>query len=208
MANVDKPAGLRPIRHLTGAPWNGALNIYYKDAALAEPMYKNQLVTLAGGANESANATGTCAAVRPYDVGDANTVGVVMGFGDSPTQGASVDDLTLKYSPTSTAHYVFVCDDPTVVFGIQEDTNGGTAMTIDSIGGNAEILDTAGSTTTGISASELDVNTVANTSTLPLKIMRLVNSPDNVLGAHAEWEVMLNTHSYGGGLGSAGLITT
>ena len=209
MANTDNPRGLWPIRHQSGAPWNGQLNMYYIDAAYATALGKGDLVQLAGGANESANATGTCAAIQRYAVAQANTVGVIMGFGDSPTQGASVDDLTLNYSPTSTAHYAFVCDDPTVIFGIQDDSKDGTALTIDAIGGNAEIATIAAcDTTTGYSKMELDSTSVTTTSTLPLKVLRLINRPDNALGEAAEWEVMLQTHSYGGGVGNPGRVTT
>jgi len=43
---------------------------------------------------------------------------------------------------------------------------------------------------------ELDSSDVANTATLPLRILRLVDREDNAIGTHAKWLVKLNTHTH------------
>lgn len=190
MANVDTPFGLKPVKHLDGSPWNGKYNIYSISANDATATFVGDLVTMDG----TADATGLYPGVKQTTADDDTIVGVAIGFGTTPDLIANPDSLATRYRPASVLRYVAVVDDPTVIFEIQEDSAGG-AIAITAVGNNADVVVGSGSTTTGTSAMELDSSDVGTTAG-DLRIMRVVNRPDNALGTNCKWEVMINTHIY------------
>lgn len=193
MANVDKPFGLKPVKHLNGNPWNGMVNIYYHSASDNAAIYRGDLVQ-ADGSNDE--ATGKYPAVKAHVAAQEDNVGVAVGFGDTPYAAFIAANLnTIQYCPASTARYIAVVDDPDVVFEIQEDDVDGSALTASSVYMYADVLATAGSSTTGQSAMELDRST-ASDSAACLRILRLVDREDNALGASAKWLVIINEHLY------------
>jgi hypothetical protein len=99
------------------------------------------------------------------------------------------------YRVASTQRILYVCDDPNMLFEIQE-VSGGTALTADDIGLNANFVVGSGSTTTGYSGVELNNASEAGTNTLDLKIMGFRNAPDNAIGEHAKWLVRINRHRH------------
>lgn len=204
MANVDRPSGLTPVKNISGAPWNGQTNMYLFKAATGTAVFIGDLVKLAG----SAGVEGTDTVVNGIDVvgmpnitqsaaGDLH-VGVVVGF--LPNQ----DNLTQRHRPASQARIALVADDPNTIFEIQE-VSGGTALTADEVGLNANVVVGTGSTTTGLSGSELSNSSEASTADLDLKIIGLSPRPDNAIGEHAKWLVKINTHSYASSTGVDGL---
>ena len=74
--------------------------------------------------------------------------------------------------------------------------NDGTSA-VANYGKNADVVVAAGSTTTGVSAMELDTSTIATTAALNLKIIGLWSAPDNAVGANAVVVVKINEHLYG-----------
>lgn len=199
MANPDTPKGLLPIRHRNGAPYNGAANPFYKISTYATAMFVGDaVIKVAAGSNTAeANAPGlgnfaigTLPHIERATVGDANRItGVVIGFGANP------DDLSKVHSPASTEAIVWVCDDPDVIFEIQADG----AIPAASIGLNAVLIDThSGSTTTGLSGTELDTTSDAPAADASnqLLILRAVNRSDNdTTLTHAKVEVLINQHT-------------
>lgn len=198
MANLDRPMGLKPVKMLNGSPWNGKVNMYYKAVGLSEAIFKGSPVKLAG----SADASGKYPTVQLAEA-TGPIVGVVMGFSNTPYIGVDVTNLDLLYSLSDTAHYVVVCDDPNVIFECQEDSS--TNFTADSIGCNCDLTAESGDTNTGRSTVELDCATETTTSTLEVRILRLVDREDNALGDYAKFEVLINVHAYGHGLGATGV---
>jgi hypothetical protein len=95
---------------------------------------------------------------------------------------------------------VAVVDDPTVIYEVQEDSTGGS-IAITAVGNNADVAVSAGNTTTGMSGMELDSSDV-KTATAQLRILRVVNRPDNELGNNCKWEVVINEHIYNTTTGS------
>ena len=182
MANTDTPRGLRPVRHRNGAPYNGAANLYFIPATDGTAVFLGDAVKLAGSADAEGVPT-----VAQAAAGDT-ICGVVVGF------EANRDNLALTYRVASTARYVWVADDPDLVFEIQEDSDGGALAAAD-VGNNADIIVGSGSTVTGLSGMELDSNT-KGTATATLRIMRLVPRADNEIGTNAMWEVMINEHRF------------
>ena len=197
MANSDTPKGLKPLRYLSGAPYNGKVRMYLLPSSDGTATFIGDAVTLAGGGG----AAGTV--VYGYDVEGMPTikqaaagstpVGVVVDFLPNP------DSLAPNYRTSSTNRIALVCDDPNVVFEVQEDSVTSTLAATD-IGTNADITVGSGSTTTGISAMELD-STTTSTVTATLRVLGLVRRPDNAIGSHAKWEVIFNEHMYKGTTG-------
>ena len=203
MANLDTPFGLRPIRYKTGAPYNGAVNPYWKSSGVATAMFVGDCVTKQGGSNTtSVEAPGagrfqiqTLPEVRRVTPGDSASnanriVGVVVAFGADP------DDLSKVHSPASIEAVVWICDDPDVVFEVQADnaiSNAESTL-------NAILIDAhTGSTTTGLSGTEIDggsSTSPAADASFQLRILRAVNRDDNdpVL-IHAKYEVVINVHT-------------
>ena len=203
MANVDAPFGLRPVRHLDGRSWNGSTRMYLCPSGDGTAVFVGDAV-ISGG---SAGAAGTV--VNGIDVEGMQTVvqaaatntlivGVVVGFLPDP------DNLMRKHRAASTNRIALVCDDPTVVYEIQEDSVTNTIVAAD-IGENADLIVGTGNATTGISAMELDSGD-HKTGTAQLRILGLVKRPDNNIGdnatsasstyVNAKFEVLINEHAY------------
>jgi hypothetical protein len=189
---------LRPLRYLNGTPWNGRFSIYYKAVGLGEAIFKGSPVKLAG----SADATGKYPTISLAADG-VPILGAVIGFGNTPNLVADVTDLDLLYSPTLTACYVAVADDPSIIFEAQEDSS--TTFTVTEVGLNASLTTESGNTTTGWSTVEIDCATEATTNTLGIRILRLIDRVDNELGDYSKWEVLINAHAYGHGVGATGV---
>jgi hypothetical protein len=191
MANVDAPFGLRPVADVSGRPWNGAVRAYSTAAGDGTAIYLGDPVILSG-TSQTING-------RVYlDVDQAATgdkiIGVVVGVDPAIGAGANGRESTI-YRAASTVRILYVCDDPNALFEIQE-VSGGTALTANDAGLNADFVVAAGSATTGMSGVELNNATEATTNTLDLKIVGLVAREDNEIGEHAKWLVRINRHFF------------
>ena len=183
MANSDNAFGLRAAKKMDGSAWTGAANEYYITTSITTASYVGSLVKLAGGGT----ADGIPTVSSEVAAGDV-VVGVIQGF--DGTQDSNT------YRAASEARTVWVCDDPTVLFEVQED-GVSTPIAAASIGLNAALASfTSGSTSSGMSAIEIDSDSVATTATLDVQIRRLVPRADNVIGANAKWLVQLNNHQF------------
>lgn len=191
MANLDRPAGFKPVKHFSGSPWNGKANVYYLPSTDGTATFIGDAVKLAG----SADATGMYPTVAQAAAGDKTIVGVIIGFGLSPEIMGNPDNVNMKYRLASTAMYCLVVDDPMVIFEIQEDSVGNN-LAATEVGLNTNIVVGAGSTTTGKSGMELDSSDTATDGAGQLRILRAVNRPDNELGANCKWEVLIVEHAY------------
>jgi hypothetical protein len=196
MPNVDAPFGLRPIRHKSGAPYNGSFNTYHLPASEGTAMFIGDPVIKTSTANAAAITApgagkfpiGTVPEIVKATAGTTNRItGVIVGFAPDP------DGLGRIHRPASTSRIAYVCDDPDVVFEIQADGS----IVADQMGLNAVLIYTnAGSTVTGFSGAELSTGTTpATTVGFQLSMHRLVNREDNEPGAFARVEVTINTHT-------------
>ena len=193
MANRDAPIGLKPIRYRNGTPWNGAVGIYYVYATATGAIFYGDAVVTDG----TADILGKFPCVASYATGGGNLRGVAVGFGETPG-AADLDGRTLSrnHRPTLTEMYVAVVDDPNVVFEIQEDSTG-AAMLITAVGANCDLTTGTGSSTTGLSAMELDSSlSTTGSATQQLRILGIVDREDNVLGDQCKWEVYINEHEF------------
>lgn len=185
MANANVKGGLKPVAHGSSGAYTAGARVYSVAAGNATAIFVGDLVTAAGTSQVIDGQT--YADVVQSATGDVFQ-GVVVGV-------LPVTSSSLPYRVASTQRLLLVADDPSLLFEIQE-VSTGTALTANDIGLNANIVVGPGSTTTGLSAMELDNTTEAATNTLDVKIVGLVPRVDNEVGASAKWHVRLNRHRF------------
>ena len=177
MANLDAPAGAKPFRHLSGGMIRAS---EYKIASgTSSDIFTGDFVKLL--------STGY------IDVASAGNriLGVFAGVKYTASDGEVVYK---KYFPTGTTTLAsadvtaYVYDDPNITYRIQ---SAGSADFAD-IGNLADHVAGSGSTTTGQSGHEVSGTT--GTGTAGLRILRLIDDPDNSAGTNGELEVAIYEH--------------
>lgn len=186
MANVNKPYGLRPQGNLSAT---GAQKQYGYQIAdnQSGAIYQGDLVTLSGGYIVKFDAT-----LHTVAVGVFNGCNYIDPTTKKPTWKNYYPGSVDITQGVITAD---VLDDPNQLFSIQASGNITQAQT----GLNAAILYGAGSTTSGVSGTQLNSTGIANTNAagLVLKIVGLNTIPTNTLGTNAQVIVKINMHLYG-----------
>lgn len=179
------PFGLVPVRYKSGAPYNGAANVYYVPAADDNNLFVGDPVILAG----TGDAAGVPGVLRA-EAGERIT-GVVVGFAPIPTAAAGdTTALNRGYRVASEADYVLVADDPTLLFEATEDGAGGFLATT-NIGENIDLIDGVGSTYTKKSGFMLDSNTAATTAA-GVRIVGVSPKVNNTIGSTSTvWQVSI-----------------
>ena len=200
MANVSKPCGLKPVSYLNGSPYNGQARLYAIDASQAA-LYVGDPVTLVAS---STNAQGL--ANIGIGVAGSAIIGVIVGF-PVATAGVSLVgttiDLTRRSNAASTAGYALVCDDPNVIFEVQDGLAAGTPLA--DIGQNTNFLIAAGATIYSDSGTTSAATTTGGT-TDNLKILGFAQREDNTPAAqYAKLLVKINNHVYGASTGTAAI---
>ena len=184
MANVDKAFGLRPLGNLSAS---GSQKQYGYEIAdnQAGAIYQGDLVTLKDGYILQFDPSSHTAAVGVFN--GCNYIDPTTG---KPTwknyYPGSVNITQSKITAD-------VLDDPNQLFLIQND---GTSVAA-NYGKNADVVVGTGSTTTGVSANELNTGTIATTAALNLKIVGLWDVPNNAIGEFAVVVLKINEHLYG-----------
>jgi len=193
MANVNRPNGLSPVKHLVSGNYNGQGNIYSiapsntSGFAIGDPVKSSGSSDVNGvpGINLAA-ATG---AIR----------GVVLGLGTA--EGGLFNPLNLNSTTRPAAAqvdtwYALVADDPNIIFTTQE-VGTGTAFTAASVGLNANL--SLGTNNGFASGWQLSNVGAATTATLQVKLLGLSRELDNSFGAYAKWLVQINNHELSAG---------
>lgn len=183
MANKDAAHGLRPVRYQGGAAYTGAANLYHINATDTTVTFIGQLVKPAG----SADADGVMSVLGNITTGD-RVLGPVVSVKEV-TRDSTVHREAL------TERYVYVADDPNLLFSIQDDAAATPTAAI--VGNVADVASTtSGSTFTGISTMELSMASIsaAGDSTEDVTIVGLERRVDNEIGDNADWLVRLNNH--------------
>lgn len=217
---VSGPWGLQPCRNLISTTFNDQTNEYLIASGYASNIFNGDPVNqhVAAGADGSITI-GIAAGALSY-------LGVFQGVKYYDALGNYVFS---KFWPTGTVTWnpggvgtvfatALVQDDPYNTWNVQGDG------TLDPISGfygiaqadnfyNASMVAAAGSTLSGLSGWTLGVSTIANTATLHLKILRIINVPTNFYATAANTianpsfnnaEVIINNHMYKGGTGTVG----
>jgi hypothetical protein len=192
LSNVNAPFGLRPVGDLAGKPYEATARVYSVPASDATAIYVGDAVKLVG-TSQFINGSPFADVARAAS-GDT-FVGVVIG---------ALPDTrdSTQFRAASTQRRLLVADDPNLIWEIQQ-SNSGTAFSANDIGLNCNINVAAGSAITSYSGTVADNTTGATTNTLDLKIIGLLDAPDNDMGSAAgtgtlasRLLVRLNRHQY------------
>jgi len=199
MANTSRVNGFRPVKHITGAPYNGQCNMYEVAASEGVAMFVGDLVKLSDGVSTSG--------LQTVEVSNSGAVaataylGAVVGIVNAkldPVDGkmttGSIALDTPQSRAASTKQFVLVADSPDIIYEVEADAS----VALASIGLNMGVLEVAGSATTGASGFQADGGTEAVTATLPLQIMGFSKRIDNEpASAFNKILVRINTHAFG-----------
>lgn len=192
MANTSRLFGARPTKHLNGSPYNGQFNLYEIGASDATNTFVGDLVKYSTQASTDVYPVAERAGTSG-EVTSGLLLGAIVGF--------VVDYTNLntpQYRAASTKRFALVADATDILYTMQD---GATVVTpLASIGLNCGFQATAGSTTTGLSGMTTGATAATTTNTLPLKIVGIVNSPDNQsAAAFQKLLLVINQHYYMGG---------
>lgn len=197
MANANRPSGLSPVKHLTGAPFNDQGNIYQIAAADTNAFAIGDPVISSG----SGDANGVPGITLAAATGAIR--GVIMGLGTSEAgifNPSNLDQTIRPAGTKATDWYAIVADSPDIIWEVQE-IGTGTAFTAAEIGLNANLI--AGTNNGFQSTWQLDNSTEGTTATLQVRLLGLVRRSDNAFGQFAKWLVKINNHELSAG--TAGL---
>lgn len=197
MANANTPRGIIPYAYRSGAPYNGAVRTYYVPVGNGTALFIGDPVILI---TNSADGNG----VQTVEIATAGstttnlTVAILGAFmGRSNNAGQTTIPLLQSnnvYLPASTAAYVYVSDDPTLLYEVQEDSVGG-ALGSGAAGRNAPLVAGAGSTFTANSGWQLQSSNI-NTAAYQMRLVELLQQPDNAIGVNAKWLTYINNHPW------------
>lgn len=207
MANQNKVFGLTPVKYLSGADWDGRGNIYHIDSGDSNAYYQGDPVALKAGTETISGESYGLPTLNVGQVGAAN-VGVILAVGTSPRGGPYIDptNLTLTYAPATKTkpYFALVCDDPSVIFEIQEGGTAANALTVAATSKNANFALAAPASGVAVSGAYLNNGTAAaTTATYNLHLLGLSQRIDpsvaayNTFGLYAKWLCLLNNHYYG-----------
>ena len=180
MANVDRPIGLRPLRHLGGGEVR--MNGY--------TIASEYNVSL--GAGDPVIMSGTGRNIEVAAASETGCIGVFYGVRYTNAAGERKYSTYWPAGTVATEIEAMVFDDPMISYRAQIDTVADT-----DVGALVDFVIGTPSAVTGLSGCEL-VAAGAGADDKPARIIGLIDEPHNAYGAHADVEVMLMAHALRG----------
>jgi hypothetical protein len=195
MATTATPYGFKPLNHVGGTPYAGAVRHIKIASGFGTNIFNGSIVNIvAAGTIEVVTDIGSNADQFP-----AGVIGVFVGC--TYTDPTSKNKTFSNHWPTGTVAsdaMAYVVDDPQVLFQVQADASVAQA----DLGANAPLAavqsTSTGDTTSGVSNTALDATT-AQTATIAFRIVDFVESTDSTVGdAFTDVIVKFNAgqHSY------------
>ena len=192
MANVNRPNGANPVRSIH-SPWPGQASLYWIPSTDATYQYNpgDFVVSTAGSSTGSLGFPPGIPQISKA-AGNASTTcrGIIAAIGYNP------NNLTAQSAPVTKTqdYYAYVVDDPDVIFEMTDDGLVTANLVASAVGKNCDFT-VANPTAPAVqSATVIKSSTIADTSTLPLKIVGIALYPGNTAGAYCRWLVKFNTH--------------
>ena len=196
---VDAPYGLKPVNLIGGQVFAGATRLMQIASGYATSIFYGDLVKrISDGTIEKDTGTAT-----------ATPCGVFLGVQFTNQSTGQVQQQ--QYYPASqaiasgTKIFAVVADDPDTLFQVVSCSSGTTVagMGISAIGNNIELLQNAGSTTTGNSAVAINEGSQTTTNTLPIRIIDVVRETATGSDTFVEFIVKINAtmHQYNNSTG-------
>lgn len=207
MANLNAPSGFSPVMYLNGNAWNGQVRLYAVAATDTNGYYVGDLVKI--DATNFADANGIPYVTKATAGAGVSLRGVICGVGTAIPYGyqggpfINPNDLTKTFRPAAAqtqVYYLAVCDDPNVVFEVQEDTTTTPGQAAAMTKNATPTVSNAPATGVPLSAMTLNSNTYATGATLQLKVIQAVQRPDNQpFAAYQKLLVTINNHDFAAG---------
>ena len=196
---VSAPYGLKPVNLIGGQVFAGATRQMQIASGYATNIFYGDLVKrISDGTIEKDTGTAT-----------ATPCGIFLGV--SFTNASTGQVQQQQFYPASqsiksgTQIFAVVADDPDTLFQVVScsATTTVAAMGISAIGNNIELIQNAGSTTTGNSAVAINEGTQATTSSLPIRIIDVVRDTATGTDSFVEFIVKINAtmHQYNNSTG-------
>lgn len=206
MANVNKPNGFSPVGNLLGGKWNEQGRVY------AIPTSDTTNSYAIGDCVMSASGSDSTGIRYIQKWGGATTtsalpLGIIVGIRVADPGVSLVGttlDLTQTYITAGTrtsVRYVYVVDDPFVLFEAQFNATGATAAQLSM--NSAVTISAANQTSLSTSSpfSDMVLSGPAVTATLPIRLLGAVQRIDNEVTTAASPYVRVlckfNYHEYG-----------
>lgn len=204
MATFLSKPGFKPVKHLTGTPYNGQTNTYAVSGAVT--LVPGDVVTLAADGTSTSGIPNCTIATATSAI-----LGVVVGVYNTkldPVEGKMTSGSISLDTPqtATTGGYVLVADAPDLIFETEIATYATTG-----INSNLETVPTTLDTTTG--NSNMKVITNGGEATDPWKLLGLVQRNDFIAGTGYQFPVngdtnvkvlvTPNNHVFKGGTGTA-----
>lgn len=187
MSNVNRPAGLIPVRHMAGGVVR--LGEYTIAANLNQDLFLGDPVVLTGTGR---NITIAIAATDNPVLGAFAGVQYVNENGEQKFDG--------KWPAQSSSQYTnikaLVYDDPFTIFSIQMDGTAGLAEA--DVGATTNLVAGTGNAFTRRSAWQADQSEIDTDVADQLRILGLDPTLGNAYGQYAKTLVQINRHQYGG----------
>jgi len=167
MANISKINGFKPVKHITGAPYNGQANIYATSASDGTALFVGDVVKLAADGNTQGIQFVAAATAGVAGTG-APVLGVVVGIKPNYTN----ENFSSTGVAASTAATLLVCDDPRATYEVESDAT----LAITDVGSNVDIISTE-ATLSGvmyISNYKIDGSSGVTTAATPVQVVKLL----------------------------------
>ena len=205
MANVSRVNGFKPVKHFSGAPYNGQANIYEVSVSETIPIFVGDLVVRSTNASTSGLVTvkSLSASASANDVTAGVVLGAVVGVVNAkqdPLDGkmtaGSIALDTPQYAPATTKSFVLVADSPDIIYEVE--STASFALADIGLNGDVGVLANTQSLVTGNSPMYVNATAPTASATRPVHIVGYVKRPDNEApAAYNKILVQLTTSAQG-----------
>lgn len=200
MPILNAPWGLAPVMYRNGSPWNGAVRRYYIPAADVSAYYIGDAVKSLA----NADANGVPGVII---AGGADTLrGAIVGVEVAAPEAVSLSGVDLPLSRVNIPavktkdYYVYVADDPDLVFEVQGDLTPGNQIAANANKNCSLTVAAPANVLLPYSATVIASASIAVTAALNIKLMGLSQRrPSTGFGAFAVWLCTINQHELQGG---------
>ena len=207
MANVNTPRGLSPVGTITGAAYNEQGRLYAIANDASNTYAIGDIVKVAGGSDTNGVPYATKAASTDTPLGVI--VGIRVADPGTSLVGTTLALNTLYLPLNSGLRYVFVVDDPSVIFQVEGDATGVSAANVFSNAGltitanQTSLAQSAPLSSTVVSGASIKAIGTSGSLALPLQIIGLEQIENNEAGAYANVLVKWNKHQFLNPVGTA-----
>ena len=205
MANTSRVNGFKPVKHFSGAPYNGQANLYEVSVSETVPVFVGDFVVRSTNASTSGLVTVKSLSAHATDANDV-TAGVIIGSvvgvvnakidPDGKMSAGSIALDTPQYAPIGTKTFVLVADAADIIYEGQATTSFALA----DVGLNADVgvLATTNALLTGQSGMYVNATSPTASATRPLHVVGYIKRVDNEApAAYNKVLVQLTTSAQG-----------